>query len=668
MKRLPGQGDDEQESRTLMLGVKRTLSVPTAHSTNRGSWGANTQQQSQKLSPQGFPGGGRSKIFPQKIEGSDEEDVDYVHFDPATMSWSGNAQPGRPTGLAQQMNSASELMGENRLATGFKKPQGRLAKKTESTEVTRTSSNITDTSGSANDPVEISDDSDEEISQTGGVMINVASPEIPESEFSTAGPISSPQMTQISEDSTHRQLQAELQRYAVPTSKSATSVATPQKRKLADLTPTELDDQVKYALFHLSRDQIDLNRPVVCLACFEEGHIEQSCHERICTHCGAENRHLSRNCPTYRRCLRCRERGHDQDSCESKLKNTTVGCDYCGSLQHLENICPLRFFPKSLSPVAGTHYKLWVSCSFCASKTHLVGDCPQIRLNPEKASLAGRWSLKSLDPDQITNLSLESGTRAREIEAVNRNMRPQGLTIKSRAQQARARRQDADSSDDEEPFVKPRVGQRDDGARSVAQISNSAKRIKKQREDLPDVTHGDSYPLRGRNEGYATASLGRRRSRSPTQRYTLRSTHNSQRDVPSLDRRTGRQRRSSPNLVDSYHPQYPSLSLRPANGRETDPTRSFALGGPRTQTGDSWRPPLPKEPPPKRDPSPPRNTMRNHPPTRQIPNQSKPDLASRISSGNQNASPVKFTFRRGQKRRNRKAQNNRIPPAAGTST
>ncbi|RMD42629.1 hypothetical protein DV735_g2469, partial [Chaetothyriales sp. CBS 134920] len=96
--------------------------------------------------------------------------------------------------------------------------------------------------------------------------------------------------------------------------------------RLADLNADDFEDQLRYGLYHLQRHQIDLSRPVTCLACLREGHMADTCPE---THCS---------------------------------------------------------------------------------------DCPDV----DESAAVARWSLKALDPSQIINLSLQTGTRDREREAESR--------------------------------------------------------------------------------------------------------------------------------------------------------------------------------------------------------------------------------------------------------
>jgi hypothetical protein len=335
-----------------------------------------------------------------------------------------------------------------------------------------------------------------------------------------------PDTDKSSKDNAHEPLQGdlELSLSSYPTTTPITGVGSPARR-LGDLSSDEFEKQIKYTLFHLRRDQIDLNRPAICTTCLQEGHQETRCPESICIHCGVNDEHPSRVCPKYRRCLKCRERGHDVDTCTSKLKNTTVPCDYCGSGEHLEDTCLYRYFPRqSRTPAADL--KLWISCCICASKTHLVGDCPDRR--PSRQATA--WSLRLLDPTQISNLSLESGTRKIERDADIRGARQEGFKIKGRADNYgqgqpnrnandnSSRRGGQDRFDDRDSERDHRMGDprrdiRDDFYRPSSDSHPPGARYDRYESSYTD--YRDPRDDR-RDKFYATDSFGqRRRSRSP---------------------------------------------------------------------------------------------------------------------------------------------------------
>lgn len=187
------------------------------------------------------------------------------------------------------------------------------------------------------------------------------------------------------------------------------------------------------------------------------------------------------------------------------MKNTTIPCDICSLPGHQEIACPLKYFPRIKDSSRTT--KLWISCCICASRTHLVGDCPETI--PEKAA---RWSLRSLDPSQVTNLSVQASVQNLEREAENRNMRPSGMKIKGRANihHADANRRDQSDSDDQEFFGYPSTTRR-----PGRQAYRSRPDIREtRREAYRPNTRIDEYRP-PRTGFYATDSFGQARSRSP---------------------------------------------------------------------------------------------------------------------------------------------------------
>ena len=331
----------------------------------------------------------------------------------------------------------------------------------------------------------------------------------------------------------HEQLQDNLMHSLSPNSPNVVPTGPgPAPPRLGELSSADFEKQVKYTLFHLNREQIDLNRPAICISCLQEGHQNTSCPESNCMHCGAKDEHPSRMCPKNRRCLKCRERGHDVDTCISKLKNTTVPCDHCGSETHLEDSCPSCFFP-SPGRISASNLKLWISCCICASKTHLVGDCPARR----PSSQAAAWSLRSLNPMQISNLSLESGTRKVERDAEVRGTRQDGLQIKGRAetygndapstrpsagrQVNFPRRGGQNRFDDRDSDRDRRIGDRGREPRDDFYRPSSDSRPTGPRYDRYESGYTDYRDQSNdrRDNFYATDSFGqRRRSRSPESR------------------------------------------------------------------------------------------------------------------------------------------------------
>ena len=105
--------------------------------------------------------------------------------------------------------------------------------------------------------------------------------------------------------------------------RNRTTVALPPSQTasiLADLSPHDLNAQLRY--FHTTkvREEVDGKTPVRCLVCTKEGHMARSCESLTCSSCGAFNQHTTQACPNHAKCQKCREQGHDEGHCPYKLK------------------------------------------------------------------------------------------------------------------------------------------------------------------------------------------------------------------------------------------------------------------------------------------------------------------------------------------------------------
>ena len=409
------------------------------------------------------------------------------------------------------MGTSNLSLGTNRLATGFK--PSRPAQASPSIDKSRTFSNSSHRASigeSEDDAIEISSDEEMEDSE-GGMIVNV-NDNLPDL---TNGSLSEDEgLVTTSDDDDMLQIHEDLTK-AADVADSVDGASS--DLRLLDLNPDELEDQLKYGFYHLDRTQVDLNRLVTCMSCMQLGHLSSDCPQASCEHC-EDGSHPSNLCPSNARCSKCRERGHSKEECTTDLKVTTIPCDVCGRLSHVEQECPQRHF---ISPSLAGPIKLWISCCICASKSHLVGDCPDA---PASASSAC-WSLKSLDPSQITNLSLDTGMRRLERDAETRGMRPTGMQIRGRAGLHQAGvSKSAPISDDEDDFLRPAAGRNNQPSKPQVRLgqyetrrpTSPPRRGASDRYDRFDAPSFDGRSQqRGRGDWYATDSFGRRRSRSP---------------------------------------------------------------------------------------------------------------------------------------------------------
>lgn len=435
-------------------------------------------------------------------------------------------------------------LGTNRLAAGFRGYKAAPVDEPSSVGTQDIPVTLPASPGhSVGDAIEITDD---EESESGGMLINIDQPlldhQLHDEMALDAEMSESEDEGQIkSATSTPSEHQPRLDH---STSSPDTTEQTLPIVKLRDLSSAEQELQFKYALYHLERSRIDMTTPAVCLSCMKSDHVQENCPERVCLHCAAIGQHSSRLCPSIARCSRCRQPGHNVKSCSSDVKITTVPCDLCSNLGHVEDACPRRFFPASTRPPS-VPINLWISCCLCASKSHLVGDCP----DADQAATA-RWSLKHFDSSKIVNLTLEKSTRQLEKQAASRGLRPEGLSIRGRAainHMGRYTRLDSDKDDSEPEFIRPRVNPTHQQGRGGFQFRPS-----QQRGAPHDRSRDDGPPSGGRDrrrapDWYSTDSFGHRRSQSPP---TSRDSYSEFSERRGPERRRSR----SPRGFDGYRP------------------------------------------------------------------------------------------------------------------
>ena len=218
-----------------------------------------------------------------------------------------------------------------------------------------------------------------------------------------------------------------------------TAVLPPTKTAsvLADLSPHDLNAQLRYFHTTKAREEVDVNTPVKCIVCAKEGHMARSCESLTCTNCGAFNRHTTQACPNNAKCGKCREPGHDEGHCPYKLKRLPrheIVCDLCQRRGHIEDDCELVWRTSGRpweSDLA--HANVRLSCYECGHSGHLGNDCPSRK--PHKAMGTSTWD---------GNMGLLSIKSSQEIKIKGKATRQNPINL--------------DDSDDERAnFYRPKV-------------------------------------------------------------------------------------------------------------------------------------------------------------------------------------------------------------------
>ena len=198
--------------------------------------------------------------------------------------------------------------------------------------------------------------------------------------------------------------------YANAEQNSSNGGHRPKVMILAELSPQDLNAQLRY--FHVTKvaSSIDLNTPVRCLVCGMNGHATKSCPLLTCDGCGKFNLHTTQDCPSISKCSKCREIGHDQPRCPYKLKHVDqkeIVCDSCQRNGHVETDCELKWRTSGRPwEVDLTKTNVRLSCYECGRSGHLGNDCPTRR--PGKSFGTSTWgtgeiqlSIKSKDDLKI---------------------------------------------------------------------------------------------------------------------------------------------------------------------------------------------------------------------------------------------------------------------------
>ena len=226
---------------------------------------------------------------------------------------------------------------------------------------------------------------------------------------------------------------------AVSGQNKTTAVLPPRKTAnvLADLSPHDLNAQLRYFHTTKAREEVDVNTPVRCVVCAKEGHMARSCESLTCSSCGAFNRHTTQACPNNAKCKKCREQGHDEGHCPYKLKRLPmheIVCDLCQRSGHIEDNCELVWRTSGRpweSDLA--HANVRLSCYECGRSGHLGNDCPSRK--PHKAMGTSTWD---------GNMGLVSIKSTQEIKIKGKATRQNPINL--------------DDSDDERAnFYRPKV-------------------------------------------------------------------------------------------------------------------------------------------------------------------------------------------------------------------
>ena len=170
-------------------------------------------------------------------------------------------------------------------------------------------------------------------------------------------------------------------------------------RTLAELSPEDLNAQIRY--FHIPKRAEEVSRSslVRCLTCGAKGHMAADCEMLDCTTCGAFNDHITADCPLNVKCPRCRAPGHVEEACSSKLRmpREDITCDLCNCRGHVEEDCELFWrtsgAPWNFNLPLG---QIRVSCHECGLTGHLGNECPTRR--PRKPMGTSSWSIHQTGP------------------------------------------------------------------------------------------------------------------------------------------------------------------------------------------------------------------------------------------------------------------------------
>ncbi|QDS72996.1 hypothetical protein FKW77_008956 [Venturia effusa] len=156
-------------------------------------------------------------------------------------------------------------------------------------------------------------------------------------------------------------------------SSSLTDLPIPVRSIMSQLSEHERKLQTKYNF--IERD----NEVVFCPLCNERGHMDETCLERACKHCGVFDDHLEASCPYNKKCEKCQERGHVEAECPAKLRRTAadgfIDCNICHKDGHEEEKCPDHFILMFKPPAAPRKVDSINVCCYVCAGPHFGDDC-----------------------------------------------------------------------------------------------------------------------------------------------------------------------------------------------------------------------------------------------------------------------------------------------------
>ena len=200
---------------------------------------------------------------------------------------------------------------------------------------------------------------------------------------------------------------------------SSPSTAPQKPRILADLSPEDMNEQLRYFHFFKSIGNTPLEAEVRCISCSQPGHMAVECESLSCSACGAYNKHTTANCETNVKCTKCREPGHNVSTCPCKLKNIArneIVCSECESHGHVELECEL-FWRTSGTPWKSdfSNRNVRLFCYECGKSGHLGNDCPTRQ--PGKPMGTSTWSTRQSGPTPSTQDEMNIRGHARQLRS-----------------------------------------------------------------------------------------------------------------------------------------------------------------------------------------------------------------------------------------------------------